>query len=131
MIGGIIGLFLILFVGTIVLLLFAFWIWMLIDAIQNKGLTDGEKIGWVLAIVFLHIIGAILYFIIGSVASLVGGTMLGGAALGGVSFCRRTATTAKMTSPTTSATDAAAINARVRWRLRRELRRELTAMVSC
>ena len=41
-----------------------FWIWMLIDAIQNKGLTDGEKIGWVLAIVFLHIIGALLYFFI-------------------------------------------------------------------
>jgi hypothetical protein len=37
---------------------------MLIDAIQNKGLTDGEKIGWVLAIVFLHIIGALLYFFI-------------------------------------------------------------------
>jgi hypothetical protein len=42
-----------------------FWIWMLIDAIQNKGLTDGEKVGWVLAIVFLHIIGSILYFFIG------------------------------------------------------------------
>jgi len=23
---------------------FAFWIWMLVHAIQNKGLTDGEKI---------------------------------------------------------------------------------------
>jgi hypothetical protein len=65
MIGGIIGLFLILFVGTIGLLLFAFWIWMLIDAIQNKGLTDGEKIGWVLAVVFLHFIGGTLYFFIG------------------------------------------------------------------
>jgi len=43
MISGIIGLFLFLFVGTICLILFAFWIWMLIDAIQNKGLTDGEK----------------------------------------------------------------------------------------
>ena len=53
------------FVGIITLLIFVFWIWMLIDAIQNKGLTDGEKIGWVLAIVFLHIIGALLYFFIG------------------------------------------------------------------
>src|ERR1035437_5400786 len=43
MIGGIIGLFLILFLVTVGLLVFAFWIWMLIDAIQNKGLTDGEK----------------------------------------------------------------------------------------
>ena len=23
----------------------AFWIWMLVHAIQNKGLTDGEKVG--------------------------------------------------------------------------------------
>jgi len=65
MISGIIGLFLILFLVTIGLLLFAFWIWMLIDAIQNKGLTDGEKIGWVLAVLFLHFIGALLYFFIG------------------------------------------------------------------
>jgi Phospholipase_D-nuclease N-terminal len=65
MISGIIGLFLVLFLGTIGLLLFVFWIWMLIDAIQNKGLTDGEKVGWVLAVVFLHFIGALLYFFIG------------------------------------------------------------------
>ena len=42
----------------------AFWIWMLVDAIQNPGLGEGEKIGWVLAIVFLHPIAAILYFFI-------------------------------------------------------------------
>jgi Phospholipase_D-nuclease N-terminal len=65
MISGIIGLFLLLFLGTIGLLLFVFWIWMLIDAIQNKGLTDGEKIGWVLAIVFLHFLGGLLYLLIG------------------------------------------------------------------
>jgi len=41
------------------------WIWMLVDAIQNKGITDGEKIGWVLAIVFFHFIGSVLYFFIG------------------------------------------------------------------
>jgi len=64
MITGIISLFFILFLGLIGLLACIFWIWMLIDAIQNKGLTDGEKIGWVLAIVFLHIIGSILYFFI-------------------------------------------------------------------
>jgi Phospholipase_D-nuclease N-terminal len=41
------------------------WIWMLVSAIQNKGLTDGEKVAWVLVIVFLHLLGAILYFFIG------------------------------------------------------------------
>jgi ABC-type multidrug transport system fused ATPase/permease subunit len=65
MISGIIGLFFFLFVATVALVLFVFWIWMLIDAIQNKGLTDGEKIGWVLVVVFLHFIGGLLYFFIG------------------------------------------------------------------
>ncbi len=65
MIGGMIALFLILFFGSLALALTIFWVWMLIDAIQNKRLTDGEKIGWVLAIVFLHFIGAALYFFIG------------------------------------------------------------------
>jgi Phospholipase_D-nuclease N-terminal len=65
MIVGIFSLLLISILAVIGSLLFAFWIWMLIDAIQNKGLTDGEKIGWVLAIVFLHFIGATLYFFIG------------------------------------------------------------------
>ena len=65
MISGIIGLFLISFLVVMGLLVFAFWIWMLVDAIQNKGLTDGEKIGWVLAVLFLDFIGALLYFFIG------------------------------------------------------------------
>jgi sterol desaturase/sphingolipid hydroxylase (fatty acid hydroxylase superfamily) len=49
----------------LVLALIAFWIWMLISAIQNKGLTEGEKIAWVLVIVFLHWLGALLYFFVG------------------------------------------------------------------
>ncbi len=43
----------------------AFWIWMLVDAIQNRGLREDEKIGWVLAIVFLPVLAAIVYFFIG------------------------------------------------------------------
>ena len=65
MIGGIIGLFALLFLAVVGLLAFAFWIWMIIDAIQNKGLTDGEKVGWVLVVVLLHCLGALLYFLIG------------------------------------------------------------------
>ncbi len=42
-----------------------FWIWMLIHAIQNKGLSDGEKIAWVLVILFLHFLGALIYFLVG------------------------------------------------------------------
>jgi hypothetical protein len=54
-----------LFVLPLVLALFAFWIWMLISAVQNKGLTEGEKIAWVLVIVFVHWLGALLYFFVG------------------------------------------------------------------
>ena len=45
--------------------LFVFWIWMLISAVQNNGLTEGEKIAWVLVIVFVHWLGALIYFFVG------------------------------------------------------------------
>jgi len=51
--------------ALVVICLFIFWICMLVSAIQNRGLTEGEKIGWVLAMVFLHFIASILYFFIG------------------------------------------------------------------
>ena len=54
-----------LFLGGLALAAFAFWIWMLIHAVTNKGLGDGEKIAWVLVIFFLHFIGALIYFFIG------------------------------------------------------------------
>ena len=54
-----------LIVLPIALALFAFWIWMLISAIQNKGLTEGEKIAWVLVIALLHLLGALIYFFVG------------------------------------------------------------------
>ncbi|HEV2209382.1 MAG TPA: PLDc N-terminal domain-containing protein [Verrucomicrobiae bacterium] len=54
-------------VGGIVLAVLAciFWIWMLVHAITNRGLTTGEKIIWVLVIIFLHFLGAFLYFLLG------------------------------------------------------------------
>ena len=54
-----------LIVLPIALALFAFWIWMLISAIQNKGLTEGEKIAWVLVVALLHCLGALIYFFVG------------------------------------------------------------------
>jgi hypothetical protein len=36
-----------------------------VDAIRNRSLGDGEKIGWVLAIVLFHILGSLLYYFIG------------------------------------------------------------------
>ena len=69
MIGGIIAgafvLFLLLVKAAIGLLVFVFVIWMLVHAITSKGLSDGEKIAWVLAIIFLPFLGALLYFFFG------------------------------------------------------------------
>lgn len=44
---------------------FAFWIWMLIHAITNKGLDNTERIIWVLVVLFLHALGALIYFFVG------------------------------------------------------------------
>ena len=63
--GGIELILILLFVLPIVLAAFAFWIWMLISAIQNKGLTESEKIAWVLVVALLHFLGALIYFFVG------------------------------------------------------------------
>jgi uncharacterized membrane protein len=60
-VGGLLGLlFFLIAVGA-----FVFWIWMLIDAITNKGLAGTEKIIWVLVVLFLHFLGALIYFFVG------------------------------------------------------------------
>lgn len=64
-ISGLFGLLVMLVTAVIGLACFAFWLWMLIHAITNKGLTDGEKIVWVLVVIFLPVLGSILYFFLG------------------------------------------------------------------
>lgn len=64
-ISGTLGLLFLLLGGLLSLACFAFWLWMLIHAIGNKSLSDGERIVWVLVIIFLPLIGGILYFLIG------------------------------------------------------------------
>ena len=64
-VAGTFALLWILICAVLGLLGFVFWLWMLIHAISNKGLSDGEKIAWVLAIIFLNFLGALLYFFIG------------------------------------------------------------------
>jgi hypothetical protein len=65
MISGLVGLIALIIGGALSLAGFAFWIWMLIHAVTNKGLADGEKIVWVLVIIFLPFIGSIIYFFVG------------------------------------------------------------------
>ena len=47
------------------LAIMAFWIWMLVHAAQNKGLSDGEKVAWILIIALVHFLGALIYFFVG------------------------------------------------------------------
>jgi hypothetical protein len=47
------------------LLALAFWIWMLVDAAQNRGLDQNERIVWILVVALLHLLGALIYFFVG------------------------------------------------------------------
>ena len=76
MIAGIIGagfgLMFIVMAWVLGALAFAFWIWMLVHAITNKGLSDVEKIVWVLVVLFLHFLGALIYFFVARKGRTVG-----------------------------------------------------------
>ena len=50
--------------GLIILAATAFWIWMLIDAITKCPSAENKKLIWVLVIIFLHLIGAAIYFFV-------------------------------------------------------------------
>jgi ABC-type uncharacterized transport system fused permease/ATPase subunit len=65
MISGAISLFILLVGALISLACFAFWLWMLVHSITNKGLPDTERLIWVLVVIFLPFIGSVLYFFIG------------------------------------------------------------------
>ena len=49
-------------------LLFVFWVWMLIDCLKRDFKKDYEKIVWILVMIFLHILGAIVYYFVVKVA---------------------------------------------------------------
>jgi hypothetical protein len=52
-------------VGLLVLLIVAFWIWMLVDCISNKSLTSIQKCIWFICILFFPLTGALIYFFFG------------------------------------------------------------------
>ena len=60
--------------GLIGIIASIFWLWMLIDAILNPRLRGATKLVWVLVVLFLHVLGAILYFVIGRGSGAVGPT---------------------------------------------------------
>jgi hypothetical protein len=54
-----------LFLMLVVILAFVFWIGMLLDAIRNPRLDETQKIVWVMVVLFLHFVGALIYFFAG------------------------------------------------------------------
>ncbi|HEX4263791.1 MAG TPA: PLDc N-terminal domain-containing protein [Verrucomicrobiae bacterium] len=52
-------------VGIFGILALVFWVWMLIDAIQNPSLSGSQRIVWVLVILFLNLLGALIYLLAG------------------------------------------------------------------
>src|SRR5437762_13621554 len=42
-----------------------FWIWMLVDCLANPRLPGVEKVVWFCVIFFLHLLGAVLYYLAG------------------------------------------------------------------
>lgn len=59
------GLLVLLIAAVIGLALFGFWLWMLIHAITNRGMSGSEKLAWALVVFFGSLIGAIVYFFVG------------------------------------------------------------------
>lgn len=53
------------FVIPLVLATFAFWIWMLVDCVRNRTLSDNERIIWVIVICLTHWLGALIYLLAG------------------------------------------------------------------
>ena len=60
--GLIIGLMLL---GIILIsLTFIFWLFMMVDCVKRDFKKDTEKIVWVLVIIFLHVLGAAVYYFV-------------------------------------------------------------------
>jgi hypothetical protein len=47
-----------------ILACFGFWIWMLVECLTKEPDTGNTKICWALVIVFAHVIGAVIYFLV-------------------------------------------------------------------
>ena len=55
------------FIGAFALLMLAssgFWVWMLIECVTKEPDAGNTKICWTLIIVFTHIVGAAIYFVV-------------------------------------------------------------------
>ncbi len=60
----IIPILLMLIMGSVMMALLAFWIWMLIDCIKNEPDEGNNKLIWVLVIIFTQLLGAVIYYFV-------------------------------------------------------------------
>ncbi|GCE45785.1 phospholipase D-like protein [Thermosporothrix hazakensis] len=56
---GVILLFVVLPIALVV-----FWVWMLVDCLSNRGITDTMKVVWVVLMIFFPFLGSLLYMLI-------------------------------------------------------------------
>ncbi len=47
----------------LIIFLTVFWVMMIIDCVQRKHMTDGERIAWILVLIFLGFLGAGIYYL--------------------------------------------------------------------
>jgi O-antigen/teichoic acid export membrane protein len=59
---GLIGIYLIFFLGAILSSLY--WLWMLVDCITKESNEGNTKIAWLLIILFTHLLGALIYYLV-------------------------------------------------------------------
>lgn len=64
-VGGLLVLGFMLVCALVALGCFVVWLWMLIHALTNTGLSGSEKVAWVLLMFFVPFIGTLIYFFIG------------------------------------------------------------------
>jgi hypothetical protein len=56
--------FMVAVVGGIGILGTLFWLWTVVDCVCRESPEGNTKLGWLIVIVFTHLIGALLYFFI-------------------------------------------------------------------
>jgi hypothetical protein len=61
---GVVGCVIMALVAVLALASFAFWLWMLIDAITRIPSGGNTKLIWILVIVFTGVIGALIYYFV-------------------------------------------------------------------
>jgi hypothetical protein len=63
---GFIVLYLVLMLVIVAILIaaFVFWIWMLIDCVKRDFKHENDKVVWILVLVFVGLIGAIIYYFV-------------------------------------------------------------------